>query len=268
MPNDFLQELSLRTLIAPVDKSDFLTRYWEQEPLIVHRKCPGYYGDLFTLQDFDLAMTRSPSYVKTADATRKDPPRSLPGGSAAGLDAALAEMRSGSTLILDAWHRHNENLALLCRLIGAEFGHLFQANLYLTPANGKGFAAHWDNHDVFVLQVVGSKHWKIEKERRAFPHRNENIATEGRELRGELRSFTLEQGDIVYIPRGFVHAAECGNEPSLHITFGIAPTTVSDLMQVILKAAFQRHQHLRAALPPGHLRGDSRPLVKIVTNAL
>ena len=33
---------------------------------------------------------------------------------------------------------------------------------------------------------------------------------------------TLKRGDVLYVPRGFVHAATCGEEPSLHATVAVA----------------------------------------------
>jgi ribosomal protein L16 Arg81 hydroxylase len=32
-----------------------------------------------------------------------------------------------------------------------------QTNIYLSPPNAQGFGTHFDSHDVFVLQVAGSK---------------------------------------------------------------------------------------------------------------
>ena len=85
--------------------------------------------------------------------------------------------------------------------------------------------------------------------------------TKGRELRGDLYSFTLNQGDLIYIPRGFVHAAECGAEPSLHITLGVTAAFLEDLLHAIIKAAVQRDDRLRVALPLGFMHGEGRELV-------
>ena len=208
-PSHFRGALSVQGLVAPVSQEEFLGRYWERKPLILHRQDPGYYGDLFTLEDFDSAITNGPSYVKTAEATAKKYTRHE-GSAAQGLEGLLNDMRGGHTLILDGMQNHEPKLKALCRTLGQETGFRFQTNIYLTPPSGKGFTPHWDNHDVFMLQVLGSKHWKVEKNRRAFPEQDANTAEEDREFRGELYEFTLHQGDMVYIPRGFVHAAECG----------------------------------------------------------
>lgn len=263
----FLENLTLASLIAPISESEFRERYWELEPVVVHRRDPDYYDDLFTLADFDEAITRSPDYIKLANAETKKNTSYRP-SSALGLEAVLNDMRSGGTLVLDQLHNREPKLNLLCRALAPEFGHRFQTNLYLTPPNGKGFTPHWDNHDVFILQVVGSKHWKIEKERRIFPKKGDGMEDEGRELRGPLLEFTLNQGDLIYIPRGFVHAAECGSEPSLHITLGVTAIFFEDFLGAIIKAGLNRDERLRRALPLGFMRGGNKAVAESAKAAL
>ena len=249
----FLESLSLSTLVAPTTDEDFRALYWERQPLIIHRENPDYYDNLFTLQEFDEAILRSSDYVKMANAaTNKF--AAYKGAMTEGLEAALGDMRAGGTIVLDQLHNREPKLSRLCRVLASELGHRFQTNLYLTPSNGKGFSPHWDNHDVFILQVVGSKHWKIEQRRRTYPAKDEPMDDKGRELRGDLHSFTIEQGDVVYIPRGFVHAAECGAEPSLHITLGVVGEHWDDLVYVAVRAAILQNEQLRHTLPLGFNR--------------
>ncbi len=267
MPCSFLDNLSLQTLIAPVPTAEFRAHYWEQKPLVVQRANPDYYGDLFTLDDFDAAITRTPAYVTLANAESKRKFVSYK-PVVDGLEAVLADMRGGGTLVLDQLHNTDPKLSLLTRALSPELGYRFQTNLYLTPPHGKGFTPHWDNHDVFILQVLGSKHWKLEKTRRKLPGVREKMGDEGRELRGELISCTLQRGDLIYIPRGFVHAAECGEEPSLHITFGVTAFFFEDLLAVTIRAACQRDETLSMALPPGFMHGPADGLVRQLKAAL
>ena len=267
MVSGFLQKLSLSSVVAPVAEDEFRSRYWERQPLVVHRKDPDYYHGLFNLQDFDEALTRAPDYVKMANAaTNKN--ASYRGAMTEGLEAVLSDMRAGSTLILDQLHNREPKLGLLCRVLAAELGHKFQTNLYLTPANGKGFSPHWDNHDVFILQTMGSKNWSIEKQRRVFPEKGGTMDEQSRELRGELQAFVLEQGDLIYIPRGFVHAAECGPEPSLHITLGVTGVFWDDLLYAAIKAAILQDERLRHTLPLGFLQASNDALIKRLRGTL
>ena len=257
----FLDTVSLGALISPVTEREFHASYFEKKPLILHRGDSGYYGDLFSVADFDRSLANAPAYVQTAEAktntnTKND------GDTASGLESALGEFRKGGTLVLDGVHKRDPKLGLLCRMLEQQLGHYFQTNIYLTPPNGQGFSPHYDSHDVFVLQMSGSKHWKVEKTRRVFPGKKESMGKEGREFLAPYDSFTLQQGDMVYIPRGYVHAAECGSEPSLHITLGLLPTTWEDLLQATFKAVVRSEPKLLEALPLGYLYGERDALVK------
>jgi ribosomal protein L16 Arg81 hydroxylase len=262
----FLNNLSLSSLVTPVEEEEFRLRYWEQQPLIIHRKDPDYYDDLFTLEDFDRAVTRSPDYVKIANASsnKNVSYKSVP---TEGLEGVLKDMRGGCTLVLDQLHQREPKLGALCRVLASQLGHRFQTNLYLTPPNGQGFTPHWDNHDVFILQVVGAKDWKIEKLRRIFPAKNDSMGDDGRELLGDVHSFVLEQGDLIYIPRGFVHAAECGTELSLHVTLGVSGTFWEDLLNAAVTAAILQDERLRSVLPLDFVHAPQDGLVKRLKGA-
>lgn len=264
----FLENLTLASMVAPITDEAFRTQYWERKPLVVHRGAPGFYDGLFTLQDFDAALMRAPASVKTAEA-RKEKSAAHKVETAAGLEGVLGDMREGGTLILDAMHRQNANLGMLCGELSRQLGHSFQTNLYLTPAHGQGFTAHWDNHDVFILQIMGSKNWNIEKDRRAFPGRDDSMSKDqGRELRGDLMSFALEQGDLIYIPRGYVHAAECGDEPSLHITLGLLPIGLDDFLHAAIRAQVIRDERTRHALPLGFMQDRAEPVAESAARVL
>jgi ribosomal protein L16 Arg81 hydroxylase len=137
------------------------------------------------------AIATATSYVKTAEAKSKKNARH--GSENSERERLLADMRGGSTLVLDQLQQREPKLGLLCRLLEQELGHRFQTNCYLTPPQGAGFTPHWDNHDVFVLQAYGFKHWKVEKQRRRLPGRSEYmVEEEGRDIRQEdAFSFTL-----------------------------------------------------------------------------
>ena len=88
------------------------------------------------------------------------------------------------------------------------------------------------------------------------------MGKEGREFLAPYDSFTLRQGDMVYIPRGYVHAGECSSEPSLHITLGMISYSWEELLRAGLKAAVRSDSRLLEALPLGFMAGDGEPLVK------
>lgn len=101
------------------------------------------------------------------------------------------------------------------------------ANLYLTPPNSQGLACHYDDHCVFVCQLVGTKQWTISPPQdKLLPRLYEQIsgtcfspASSGKD---SCMQVMLKEGDILYIPRGFFHEAyTTDGRFSLHLTLAI-----------------------------------------------
>ncbi|KAJ4813831.1 Bifunctional lysine-specific demethylase and histidyl-hydroxylase NO66 [Rhynchospora pubera] len=98
-------------------------------------------------------------------------------------------------------------------------------NLYLSPSGAQGLARHYDDHCVFVWQIRGCKCWKILKDPKpVMPRLYESIDnTFASQTSGEIE-IILQEGDILYIPRGYFHEARTvinSTSPSLHLTFAI-----------------------------------------------
>jgi hypothetical protein len=140
------------------------------------------------------------------------------------------QLRAGATLVLDAVDELHEPLEELA----ADLEHLFceriQINSYAGWHTSRGFDLHWDDHDVFILQVAGRKHWRIYGETRPHPLAGERDNPKPVVDTPPLWAETLEDGDFLYIPRGWWHVAEPLEEPTLHLTVGIHKQTGIDLL--------------------------------------
>ena len=115
-----------------------------------------------------------------------------------------------------------------------------QINAYITPPQNRGFAPHYDVHDVFVLQVSGRKHWRIHAPVVTDPLDNQNWeksrAAVAAQAEGEpLIDCVLEPGDALYLPRGTIHAAEALGDTSIHLTVGIHPITRYELVRQLAR---------------------------------
>ena len=113
-------------------------------------------------------------------------------------------------------------------------------NVYITPASAQALAPHFDTHDVFVLQIYGTKAWKLYDSPVDLP--DESFIH--KQLRGEVYEkkaveFSLQQGDLLYIPRGLVHEAVTSKSTSIHISIGIKSIRNIDLVNQILKEALK-----------------------------
>jgi ribosomal protein L16 Arg81 hydroxylase len=138
----------------------------------------------------------------------------------------------------------------------------FQTNIYLTPGQAlggpettQGFRIHYDTHDVFALQVEGRKTWKIYHEPVRLPHRAQHYNREEHGCPDPSQTFELEAGDVVYIPRGWVHSAEAGQDLSLHITLGVMAYRWSELLIEAVSELSLRDEEFRRCLPVGFGRG-------------
>jgi hypothetical protein len=170
-------------------------------------------------------------------------------------DKVLAQLAGGATLVLQALHRTWPPLIRFGSALAAELGHPVQINAYITPAENQGFAAHYDTHDVFVLQVSGSKRWTIHPPviddplpTQTWEQRKSEVAARASEA--PLIDTVLRPGDALYLPRGYLHSAVAQGELSIHLTVGVHPLTAYDLARELIAAA-TADRDLRRSLPLG-----------------
>jgi hypothetical protein len=168
----------------------------------------------------------------------------------------LARFDEGATVVLQSLQRWWPPLTRFCRSLEAELGHAVQANAYLTPAGCAGLAPHHDTHDVFVLQVHGTKHWVLREPLVQDPLARQRSAHEAAAHQPVLEELDLEPGDCLYLPRGTIHSAAAQRGASLHLTVGVLATTVTDLARRILDH-LEADPALRRALPVGYAQ-DAR----------
>lgn len=258
--------------LVPPGQADFAERVWGRTPLFVPNEARGgdAFDDLFGLAAVDELLTnrglRTP-FVRMARQGRTLPESAFtaPGGVGAGIsdqidpDKVRRLYADGASIVLQALHRTWPPVVELGQQLATDLGHPTQVNAYLTPAQNQGFAAHYDVHDVFVLQVHGTKHWRSHPPVLALPHRDEPWNDRAEEVGAAaaatpLLEVQLRPGDVLYLPRGYVHAARACGVASLHLTIGIHPWTGRHLADALLAAAAEVLRDspvVRAALPIG-----------------
>src|SRR5262249_38311142 len=154
-----------------VEPAEFADRYWSRQPLLSPGD-PAGFADLFSLDAVDELVARrglrTPFLRMARDGPVLDAARFTgPGGAGAEIadqvrDDRVAELfAEGSTLVVQGLHRTWPPLADFAAQLAADLGHPVQVNAYVTPPSSRGFAAHYDVHDVFVLQVAGAKRWAV-----------------------------------------------------------------------------------------------------------
>lgn len=149
-------------------------------------------------------------------------------------DVSAEYVAKGATLRVRDIERSSPVLAALTRNVSRVYAAKSQINLYLTPPATAGFPPHFDNTDVFILQVAGSKKWSLHPEySNRVPLPAPDIAWDPQRFQpsGEAETHIMKVGDVLYLPRGAMHSAVCTNEESLHLTISLVPLTVGELLQ-------------------------------------
>ena len=245
---------------------DFAERHWGRAPLLRRGTDPGAFRDVLDLDGVDELLSRrglrTPFLRLAKDGAVVDS-RSFTGSAGAGAeigdqvrdDAVAALFADGATVVLQGLHRTWAPVIDLTTRLAAELGHPAQCNAYVTPPRSRGFSAHYDVHDVFVLQVAGRKHWAVHAPVHPDPLRdqpwNDHAAAVRRRAEEEpALDLVLEAGDVLYLPRGWLHSAAAEDDVSAHLTVGVHVVTRYALVEA-LAALVADDADLRAALPLG-----------------
>jgi ribosomal protein L16 Arg81 hydroxylase len=253
-------DAALLRAVAPVGTEEFLAEHWERRPLHSARGEPGRYDDLLSAHDVERLISepglRFPGFrlVKageqidtrayTVDLSWRPAPFS---GTADNLEV-LGRFAEGATVVLQGLHLTWGPLARYCRELEAFLGHPAQANAYYTPRRAQGLPVHHDTHDVFVLQVAGSKRWLVYDPAFQLPLKHQHYHSELGEPGAAVLDVVLESGDALYLPRGWLHEAVTSDDDSLHLTIGVTVTTWVDAFRAALVDC-ERELEFRRSVP-------------------
>ncbi|MEU8818856.1 JmjC domain-containing protein [Actinoplanes sp. NPDC048796] len=252
-----------------VEPGKFAAAYWGRAPLLsraAELAGPDGFADLLSPAAVDELLSRRglrTPFLRVAQRGTVLPAGRFTGGGGAGAeigdqvidDQVMRLYAEGATLVLQGLHRLWPPLIEYSRRLGAELRRPLQVNAYLTPPQSQGFSTHYDTHDVFVLQVDGTKRWRLHEpvladplEKQAWGGRADEV---GATAEGEPAfDILLEPGDALYLPRGWLHSAEAQGARSLHLTIGVRAMTRYAMVEELLGLALD-DARLRATLPYG-----------------
>ena len=241
-------------LIDPLPTAEFERDYYEQRLLHVPRRAPSYYAELLSVADLDIVLGTHSAGRGDISLVRGDgnvPPREYTNDAGRVHPLEVARLfDGGATVVFNQLHKRVPALARLCVALGRRFSSRVQTNVYLTPPDAQGFAPHWDTHDVFVLQIGGTKRWTIYDTKVRLPLRGQRFEP-GTPPGDVSDEFELGPGSAVYLPRGLMHSARSTGEASLHVTLGLTAFTWAEFLVESVTAAALEEESLRRNLPRG-----------------
>lgn len=219
----------LSALLAPLPLRAFFDTCFEERPVLVRRHASKQQGravvqGLFGSSDlFDLLQNHDYPYGTGVDVVKFDPQAGVRRTLNPDSDSALvrpadlrdALLQGASARILHP-QRHHAPLRSVVAALEGFWGCAVGSNAYVSPPLGhQGFAPHYDDVDVFIVQLCGRKRWRAFgplTEEDVLPRWPSGDFREG-ELGPLLLDAVLRRGDVLYLPRGTVHcAATVGGE--------------------------------------------------------
>jgi ribosomal protein L16 Arg81 hydroxylase len=241
---------SLGDVLAPLAPADFLSEYWGQRYL--HQTgSPGRFSALFPWSALNQLLETHrfvPPRLRLSHDGKSVPSESFMKNGHLRASELTTLLRSGATLIIDAVDEVHAPLKALCQRRSRALQARINVNMSAGWRTSHGFDVHWDSHDVFILQVSGRKIWKLWDATEKYPIKNSVELGRTPPTTTPVWDSTLQDGEMLYMPRGTWHVAIPVDEPTLHLTIGIYPPTGVDVIRWISEG-LQSDERLRMTLP-------------------
>src|SRR6202161_2148214 len=119
----------------------------------------------------------------------------------------------GISLIATSVDAHVPTLQALCANIRARIGKKINVTAVMTAGDGGAFPMHYDVPDVVVVQVEGSKRWRIYDQPVANPVKG---IPRPPKPSGVIFDEVLQPGDFLCLPAGYWHHCDNGSQRLLH----------------------------------------------------
>lgn len=258
------------SLLGKISWEEFINLYWQKSSYHVDRNDPGYFESLVSREEIDFLINThggKSDFVISLIGGKINNPNNGAGHKARSYWTAANTydaFAKGSTIRIGNIASHSLHVRKLQQHFEAHLQADVNINLYLTPPASRAFGAHFDDHDVFIVQIGGSKVWKLFSPPEEAPV---EVLYRGRvgwlqkELPGQTRlhplptadkewTVTMRAGDLLYVPRGHMHQVYSEDEESLHLTVAISVVTWYEVVVHALLETLKNSDILREALPP------------------
>lgn len=250
----------LLALIHPYTLTEFLSLYEKNEPFVLHHtedsidvlKQLPFLASLEALinswpHTISAHLPDARDEISSIDTTTKDAQKLFDNG----MGLLFNDAHTISPLLTEWVEQIKQELGLSMMTYG-------RCLVYATP-DGKGTAPHFDQNINFVLQIHGTKIWKMAANE--FVENPLTRHTMGQMpdpelmsylheplpevMPGTAKSYELKPGSLLFVPRGYWHETEAqGDALALNFTF-TAPTWL-DLFTAALRGRLAQSPEWRA----------------------
>ena len=189
----------VRLLQSSLSIDQFLDRYWQKKPLLLRNAFPNFKQLVTREALFELA---SRDDTESRLIWRRGNAWQVQHGPLAAPDIRKLPKKNWTLLVQDVQHHIDAAWQVLSQFAFISYARLDDL-MVSYAADGGGVGPHYDSYDVFLIQSLGRRRWRIAKE---F-----DPATRSDTPLKILTSFTaenewlLEPGDLLYLPPDYAH---------------------------------------------------------------
>ncbi|MFA7668260.1 MAG: cupin domain-containing protein [Burkholderiaceae bacterium] len=216
------------TLLGGLSPMEFMSEYWQRQPLLIRQAIPGYQPHL---SPSDIRKLVKREEVESRLIWQDDAGWNM----SQGPFGKLPPIRQpGWTVLAQGVDLHDDGMAELMR----RFRFISDArldDLMISVANkGGGVGPHFDSYDVFLLQASGTRRWRISQQSdlELIPDLPCKIL---QRFEAE-QEFVLEPGDMLYLPPHVAHEGIAETDGCMTISIGFRAPSEGALAYGMLHA--------------------------------
>jgi hypothetical protein len=136
--------------------------------------------------------------------------------------AKLAQLfEQGASLVVGRLTPHLPGLEAICQAVKLRLGETIWPGAIASTGTSLAIELHYDAYDLIVLQIEGTKRWRIYDSpvRNPIKGMPKQRPPSGEPIFNEI----LQPGDFLFVPAGYWHQCENGPGRSLHLTIFFEP---------------------------------------------
>jgi ribosomal protein L16 Arg81 hydroxylase len=238
----------LSRLLNPILPSEFYRDYWEKKPLFISRPENPSYQDILDERDLDQLLARNDLRFPTVKLVKGG--ESIPLSSYSKIlkfgpyaaegaiesDRVYQEFYKGATIICQLLEQSVDRTSVFIQGLAKEMGFRIDAHAFITPRASYGLSAHYDTASAFILQISGKKLWRLYAPVIELPCVDQVFKESQANSFVQTEDVILEEGGLLYVPRGVPHSPVAMDTHSIHLTVVLFPPTWLDIFARALSA--------------------------------
>ncbi|MES2637499.1 MAG: cupin domain-containing protein [Pseudomonadota bacterium] len=215
-------------LLNGLTPAQFLAEYWQKKPLLIRNAMPDFAG---LLTPDELAGLACEEEVQARIVQKNGAKWTVKNGPFDDEDFAKLADKDWTLLVQSVNHFLPEAADLLAQFNFIPHARLDDLMVSYAP-DGGGVGAHIDSYDVFLLQGSGRRNWKISTQNDLSLIENaplkiiKNFVAE--------QEWTLEAGDMLYLPPQIAHWGTAMGDDCMTYSVGFRAPNQQELMHEFL----------------------------------